>query len=357
MHETKLYYDKPIFGIDIGSSSIKVMQVSDNPHDKKQYITGYGTTHFDQSAFRNGEIIDPEKIAAATQDLLEKQLIGSITTRRVVVSVPASKTFNRTVQFPKIDKNVDLEQAIRLEAEQYIPVPLDELYIDHSVVSQSETGTEVLVTAAPKKTIDSYITIMHLLGLEPIAVETTIAASGRLFQQTEQDNLPSILIDFGSLSSDVTIYDKAIVVTGTTSGGGDNFSELIRKKLGVSKAEADVIKTKYGMGVSKKQQEINDALSPVLDDLVREIKRMIRYYTERKNSEQNIEQIVKLGGGANMPGLSEHLTDSLRMPVRMCNPWKSLPFGKLQPPNQAEKSTYITVAGLALMNPNEAFHD
>lgn len=357
MNETKLYYDKPIFGIDIGFNSIKAMQIHVGARNKKHHVAGYGTTHFDQSAFKNGEIIDPEKIAAATQDLLEKQLIGSITTRRVVVSVPASKTFNRTVQFPKIDKKDDLEQAIRLEAEQYIPVPLDELYIDHSVVSQSEKGTEVLVTAAPKKTINSYITIMHLLGLEPIAVETTIAASGRLFQQTEQDNLPSILIDFGSLSSDVTIYDKTIVVTGTISGGGDNFSDLIRRKLKVTQTEADIIKTKYGLGVSKKQQEINEALAPVLNDLVREIKRMIRYYTERKNSKQNIEQIVTLGGGSNMPGLSEYLTNALRMPVRMCNRWDSLPFGNLQPPSQVEKSTYITVAGLALMNPKEVFHD
>ncbi len=357
MNETKLYYDKPIFGIDIGFNSIKVMQLRADGRDKKHRVTGYGATHFDQSAFKGGEIINPEKIAAATQELFDKHLVGNISTRRAAVSVPASKTFNRTVQFPKIDKKTDLEQAIRLEAEQYIPVPLDDLYIDYSIVSQDEKGTEVLVTAAPKKTIDSYITTLHLLGLEPIAVETTIAASGRLFQQTEQDNMPSILIDFGSLSSDVTIYDKTIVVTGTISGGGDNFSELIRKKLGVSKAEADIIKTKYGLGVSKKQQEINDTLAPVLDELVREIKRMIRYYTERKNSEQNIEQIVTLGGGANMPGLSEYLTNSLRMPVRMCNPWESLPFGNLQPPNQVEKSTYITVAGLALMNPKEVFHD
>lgn len=355
MNETKLYYDKPIFGIDIGFNSIKVMQV--DAHGNSRKVLGYGSTRFDQSAFKDGEIVDPEKIAGATHELFEKHLIGSISTHRVAISVPASKTFNRTVQFPKIEKKDDLEQAVRLEAEQYIPVPIGDLYLDYSVVSQHDKGTEVLVTAAPKETINSYTAITHLLGLEPIAIETTIAASGRLFQQTEQDNMPSILIDFGSLSSDVTIYDKTIVVTGTISGGGDNFSELIRKKLNVSKAEADVIKTKYGMGVSKKQKEINQALEPVLDQLVREIKRMVRYYTERKNSEQDIEQVVTLGGGANMPGLSEYLTNSLRMPVRMCNPWESLSFGKLQPPNQVEKSTYITVAGLAFMNPREVFHD
>lgn len=354
MNDTKFYYDKPVFGIDIGFNSIKVMQVARRTKKGAQ-VTGYGVVDFDKSAMKDGLIIDPEKIAKSIYGLFDTGIVGDITTRRVAVAIPASKTFNRTMQFPKINKDSELDDAVRYEAEQYIPAPIDDLYLDYSVITKDDKNTEVLATAVPKDVVTSYMNTVRLLGLEPIAIETTISSSGRLFLHSEQSDTPTILIDFGSVSSDITIFDNTMVVTGTVSGGGDNFSELISKKLGVSAAEAQIIKTKYGLGVSKKQDEITEALKPVLSQLVKEIKRMIRYYDERKTSEASIGQIVTLGGGANMPGLSEYLTDALRLPVRMCDPWQSLKFGKLQPPNAVEKSMYVTVAGLALLEPRELF--
>jgi type IV pilus assembly protein PilM len=352
-NNTKFYYDKPVFGIDIGFNSIKVMQT--RSAGKKHKVLGYGVTSFAKSAMEEGLITDPEAIASAIHELFEKNLVGTISSKRVAVAIPASKTFNRTIRFPKMDKKKELDEAVRYEAEQYIPVAFDDLYMDYSIVSRTDKETEVLATAVPKRIVDSYMTTMQLLGLEPIAMETTINASGRLFLQAEQSDDPTILIDFGSVSADITIFDKTLVVTGTVAGGGDNFSNLIAKKLNVSHDEAHIIKTKYGLGVSKKQAEITEALQPILDQLIKEIKRMIRYYEERKNVEGRIGQVVTLGGGANMPGLSEHMTNLLRLPVRMCDPWQHLDFGGLQPPNNVEKSMYVTVAGLALINPQEIF--
>lgn len=186
-------------------------------------------------------------------------------------------------------------------------------------------------------------------------METTIGSASRLFVQAEPSDMPTVLIDLGSLSSDITIYDKALIVTGTVPGGGDNFTETIAKSLSVTHQEAHVIKTKYGLGFSKKQAEITIALTPILDQLVKEIRRMIRYYEERTSAEGKIRQVVTMGGGANMPGLSEYLTDTLRLPVRMCDPWQHIDFAGLQPPNSIEKSMYVTVAGLALINPREIF--
>ena len=82
---------------------------------------------------------------------------------------------------------------------------------------------------------------------------------------------------------------------------------------------------------------------------------MIRYYEERSTTDRKISQIVTMGGGANMPGLSEYLTNSLRLPARMCDPWQNLSFNGLQLPNTSEKTMYITSTGLAMINPKEAF--
>ena len=347
------YHDKPVFGLDIGFSSLKVMQLDHKGTDRD--VTGYGVARFNPAAITDGVITDPEVVAAAIFELFDKNLVGEITTRRVAVSIPASRTFNRTMTLPPMKKS-EIDEAVRLEAEQYIPMPIDELYMDDSTILQSaDKGTELLAVAVPKRIIDSYIVLLNLLGLEPVTMETTISAASRLFVQAEQSDVPAVLIDLGSLASDLTVYDKTLIVTGTVPGGGDSFTSIIADTLRVSKEEAHVIKTKYGLGLSKKQQEITTALTPILEQLGKEIRRMIRYYEERTDTDRKIGQVVTMGGGANMPGLSEYLTNSLRLPVRMCDPWQHLNFDGLQPPTSAEKSMYVTTAGLALINPKEIF--
>jgi type IV pilus assembly protein PilM len=353
MNTTKYFYqDKPVFGLDIGFSSLKVMQI--DSQGKKQVVTGYGVASFDPGAIVDGVITDHEAIAKVAHQLFSKDLIGDINTRRVVVAVPAARTFTRTVTLPKL-KYKDLAEAIRLETEQYVPVPIDELYVDFTNIRKSEKDQEILVVAVPKKIVDSHMQLMNMLGLEVVAVDTTIGSATRLFMQAEQSDVPTVLIDLGSLSSDITIYDNALIVTGTAPGGGDSFTEAIAGKLKVTPQEAHVIKTKYGLGLSKKQKEITEGLAPILDQMVKEIRRMIRYYEERSNTQRKIGQVVTMGGGANMPGLSEHMTNLLRLPVRMCDPWQHMDFKHLQPPNKIEKSMYVTVCGLALTNSKEIF--
>lgn len=322
--------------------------------NNRQIVSGYGVTSIDPAALTDGVITDPESIAKAAHELFSKNIIGEITTRRAAVAVPASRTFNRSITLPAMDLK-DVAEAVKLEAEQYIPMPIDELYMDYSIISNTPKQIELLAVAVPKKLVDSYMTLMQMLGLETVLLETSIGAAGRLFVHAEQSDVPTVLIDLGSLSSDITIFDKTLIVTGTVSNGGDDFTKLIADNLKVSQQEAHVIKTKYGLGVSKKQTEIIESLKPMLIQLSKEIRRMIRYYEERSNTKNKIGQIVTMGGGANMPGLSEYLTNELRLPVRMCDPWQHMDFAGLQPPNSIEKSMYVTVSGLALASPREIF--
>jgi type IV pilus assembly protein PilM len=353
--QTYFYHDKPVFGLDIGHDTIKVMQVEPAQNKKKKNsVIGYGFTHFEPTALKDGVIVDIESVAKAAHDLFATNIVGDITTRRVAMAVPSTRTFSQTLTLPNMGKK-DLAQAVQNELEQYIPAKLDELYVDFDVVRHTKEGIELQVVAAPKLIVDSYTGLAKVLGLDAIAIETTINSSCRLFVQAEQSSVPTILIDFGSISSDLTIYDQAVLTTGTVPGGGDSFTNLIGAKLGVSHKEAHVIKTRYGMGVSKKQAEITEALQPMLEQLIKEVRRIIRYYEERSITNGKIGQIVTMGGGANMPGLSEYLTNALRLPTRMCDPWKHLDFGDLQPPGTTEKAMYITATGLAMVSPKEAF--
>ncbi|MGH7240699.1 MAG: type IV pilus assembly protein PilM [Candidatus Saccharimonadales bacterium] len=344
---------KPLFGLDIGASSLKVMQVDDEIHKNgRQSIVGYGTSHFDKAAIDNGELVQPELVAKAMLELFKSGLIGDITTRRVAMAIPAYRTFTRAITLPAL-KQKELADAVQLEAEQYIPVPIDELYLDYTVIRSDKESTEVFAVAVPRKIVDSYLNLAKITGLEAVLIETTLGGCSRLFGQDKQSAGASVIIDFGSTSSDISIFDKNILVTGTVQGGGAVFTSSIKAKLGVTQAEANIIKNKYGLSLSKKQKEIREALTPTLDQIVKEIRRMIRYYDERYGADKPVNQVITLGGGANMPGLAEYMTEALRLPVRHCEPWQYLDHKKLQIPSNADKPMYATAAGLALVNPKE----
>jgi type IV pilus assembly protein PilM len=349
---TYFFRDKPIFGFDIGHGSLKVMQIERD--GKKGRVVGYGTAVFDGSAINDGIITNHAAIAKATQELFKGKLIGDITTHRTVVAIPSYRTFSRLISLPPLTGK-ELKEAVELEAAQYIPVPLEELYLDYNIIHRDAEKIDLFAIAVPKKIVDSHLQLMQILGLEVVGVGTTIDAAGQLFLQDSQSDSPAVLIDFGSLSADISIFDRDLLVSGTVSGGGEVFTDRIREKLGVSQNEAHIIKTKYGLSASKKQKEIAAALDPVLSQLAQEVRRMIRYYEERYGAERKITQVVTLGGGANMPGLSDWLTSNLRLAVRTCDPWEYCDFHGLQPPSQADKPMYATVMGLSFIKPQELF--
>jgi type IV pilus assembly protein PilM len=354
------FHDKPLFGLDIGHGSLKVMQVSEalsaEHKDRQPRIVGYGFTEFDETAQKDGVIVKPEVIAKAAYELFNDKLIGDITTRRCTIAIPTYRSFTRALQLPPKLQPHELKEAVELEAEQYIPLPLENLYLDYQINKETAESTDLFLTAVPKAMVDSYLELAGIIGLEAVLIEPTLNSSGRLFEFDSNSSEAAFLVDFGSESSDISIIDKQhTLVTGTVQGGGLNFTEAIKNKLGVSAEEAGMIKTRYGMGVSKKQAEIRGALEPTLEQIVKEIRRMLRYYEERYGTDRPVTQMITMGGGANMPGLSEYLIDRLRLAVRHIDPWQYLNYKGLQPPSAADKPMYATVAGLSLVNPGGVF--
>jgi type IV pilus assembly protein PilM len=352
------YHEKPLFGLDIGHGSMKAMQLAEEPKAAPKHylprVIGYGFTTFDTNAQADGVIVQPEVIAKATFELFRHHLIGDITTRRVALAIPAYRTFTRSLRLPKL-KSGELAEAVNLEAEQYISMPLEELYLDYEITSQTADNTELLVVAVPKNIVDSYLELAQIIGLETVLIEPTLSSTARLFSLDDHANIATLIIDFGSLSSDISIFDGHVLATGTVQTGGYNFTNSIKKTLGVSLEEATTIKSRYGLGVSKKQAEIRRTLEPSLQEIVKEIRRMLRYYEERYGSARSVGQIITLGGGANMPGLSDYLTNATRIPVRHTDPWQYLNYKGFQPPAAADKPMYATVAGLSLTRAKKVF--
>lgn len=348
--------EQPLVGLDIGHSSIKIMQMEHSSR-KKPKVLGYGVSnYYPAKTISSGIIVNHQALAGTMRELLSSRLVGAISTNRVACTVPTSHNFNRLVSLPPMNKQ-KIEEAVKLEAEQYIPIPLEGLYLDYDVLRQSASGIDLLVVATPKGIIDSIIKFLQLMGLEPVALEPTMNAAARLFSVADlSHNEASLLIDFGSVSIDIAVFDQSMFVNTTVSGGSDTLTNLIAKKLSTTLSEAYVLKTHYGIGPGTKAVEILEAARPILEPLVREVRKTMRYYDQRAAlHNRKIIQIITTGGGATMRGLNEYLTRQLGVPARRLDPWHNIDFGDLPPPSELARSMYVTVAGEAILSSREIF--
>lgn len=353
MGNLKFYRDEPLFGLDIGHASLKAMQINDEP-GKPPVVTGYGINSFESAAIQNGVIVKPDAIVDAVHNLFEKNLTGEISSRRVACSLPTSRTFSRPMKVPPMDHEAILE-AIHLEAEQYIPIPLNSLYLDYEITHQSDSGLELLLVAASKNIIDSYLKLLESLSLEPVAFEPTINAASRLVQMQEgASKEPAIIVDIGSVTTDIAVFDKTLLVSTAVSSGGDNITNAIAQNLHLSHEQASGLKNEYGISYSEKQQRVLDAIRPQMEGLVHEIEKSIRYYSERAaQSGSKIAQIITVGGGSVMPGLNQYLAKELRLPAHSVDAWQKISFGHLDSPSDIDLAMYSIAAGEALVRPSE----
>lgn len=355
--KTPLFYHKrPIFGLDIGSQTVKFLQL--DHHKSHASVKAYGSVATDQEITSGGLITNIPKAAELVDSLLAHNMQGNLTTNRVVMSIPVSRVFTRVLTLPVMSRK-ELQSAMQLEVEQSVPMPVKNLYYDYETTNTGDSENMLVrIVAAPRDIVDSYTEICDMLGLDLTLVQTNIEADAQLCMRYEDltPNSPYIIIDVGGDSIDVGILDDTLRVTGTVDAGGNSLTQAIAKALHLSPAKANEIKVKQGIGAGKNQQKIREAVSPILDKVTLEITRMSRFYEERVREGSEISQILIVGGGANMPGLGDYLTDAMHTATRVSSPWsKFITFGKLEPPEHADLPRFLTCAGLALAEDGKVF--
>ncbi len=342
------YKDKPIIGLDINTTGIKVMAID----SKKWLVSGYGSTDVDPLQIKESlESDKSEFLTESITSLLHDKIIGTINSKRVAITVPTARSYTRTFTLPSSAEK-SLDEAVLLEAEQYIPIPVSTLYIDYQVIERTRKSIVVLMSAVSKAIIDNITRGVVAAGLEPILIEPSINAVGRVLTATEDGTLPTVIIDIGTSSTDIAIMDKgSIRVTGGVPVGGNSFTLAIAKKFNVSLENAHQLKVLSGLNAGPRQQKLREALLPDLERILVETQKVMRYYNERITSERKLEQLLVVGGGSNIPGIGDYFTESLMIAARVASPWQKLDFGKIQEPPKQFRARYITVAGAASVNP------
>lgn len=320
-------------------------------NSKKWLVEGYGSIDLDPAKVQSA--LDNDKgaagyLAESLKQLFSDNTVGDLPSNHVVIGVPTSRTFSRTFSLPA-DQEKTLADAVEIEVEQYIPLPISSLYVDYEIIERDKTTIQVVMSAIPRAIVDSIIEAAYDVDLRPVSVEPSINAVARILGATEEGgNLTTLIVDIGQAATDIAVLKNGTIrVTGGVNIGGNTFTLNIATKLKVPLNNAHQLKVLNGIALSPRQDKIMKALEPSLNRISTEIRKVMRYYTERIGDNDKIEQVLIVGAGSNMPGIGEYFTNELVMPVRVAGPWQKLDFGNLPQPNKQFRPRYIAVAGLA----------
>ncbi len=330
------------FGLDIGSSAIRLVQLRHS--GTHPALVAYGAVPIPTALSASDAKIDQDKISELIQHLLRE---NKVTLKHAVVGLPSTKVFATVITTPKLD-HAQLATAIRYQAEQYIPMALDQVKLDWTVIGQSKDGkpVEVLLVAAPNSVVDKYVGILEKAGLEPLALEANAIATARAL--VPPTNLAVAILDFGSLDSDISIiYDNSPRLIRSVPVGAVTVVRAVSQNLGLDETQANQFTYKFGLTQSKLEGQVYKAIKPMLDNLVAEVEKSAQFFTGRY-PDVKLEKLIITGSMAGLPELGPYLANSTGLPVEFGNPWinVSYPSG-LQDKLMGLSVEFAAVVGLA----------
>ncbi len=333
-------------GLDIGSHTIKLIELASE--GDKLGLMAAGSIPTPPKALTSTAPADTEAIAQAIKRLLKETGAKS---RTIQIALPESKVFTRVIEVPALSER-ELSSAIKWEAEQYIPLPLDQVNVDFTVLRDAkETGTnkmEVLLVAAPKTLLERYLSILELAELTPLGAETEIIATSRALVRSIASIKSVMVVSLGAQTTDLAILRSGILTfTRSLSAGGDALTRALAQGLDFNMTQAEEFKKTYGLQQDKLEGKIVTAVKPIMDTIIAEIKRALAFYQE-KYREEHVQSVLLSGGTARLPGMVTYLAQNLGLEVQLANPWAGIVRDPRFNVLNAEGPNFCIAVGLAL---------
>ncbi len=333
------------FGLDIGRSFIKIVQVK--PGGKKT-LSALGSVPTPSGGMQSESEVELKKVSDAVKQCTK---LAKVEGNKCNVSMIESQAVTRLVQMPNLTDK-ELSSAINWEADKYIPLPLKEVNLQYKVVSRYAAGSEmggkmdVLLIAAPKRVIEKYMTVVKDSGFSINAIETESSAIARSISSGLESGLVSV--SFGSVSTEVAVIKQgSVIFTRSIATGGEAITKAIMGEFNLQHQQAEEYKHTYGILENQLGGKVANVIKPVLEVIMGEITKAIDFSKSNMKDVQ-LARIVICGGGAYLPGISEFITRRTSLEVTLADPWAS--FDKqgliLKVPGQG--GFYSTATGLAL---------
>ena len=329
-------------GIDIGTSSVKVVELSRK--ENKPKLTNYGafyTVGQDNSIqSRSRKILDSQVVEILQQIFKE----AGIVTREAAISIPIFSSFSTLMNLPAMPQD-ELEGAVRYEARKYIPVPITEVQFDWLKIDHlsDEKMFRILTVAVPNEVVEKYHRIAELLHIKLTHVELETFSAARALLGT--DTSPVVVLDIGSRNTNMSVVEKGtVLVHHNIDVSGFSFTRILSRGLSIDMKRAEEMKRKNGI---LPDGQVAELLYPLIDKIVGEIEKTIEEYVRQGGGKAM--RVVLNGGSASLPGLAAYLQKSLKVKVDIGNPFFAIEVPPLLVERLTKESPEFTVAaGLAL---------
>lgn len=367
-------------GLDISSNTIRAVQLK--PYSPKPVIVKYAETTIG-GAVSDGEVTDVDMVADAITQMWKS---NNINERQVVLGISNQKVIVRLITMPQM-KDDELKSAIEFQAQDHIPIPVEEAIIDYQVVGEfsnedKEQMIEVILVAAQKDMVTNQIQTLEKAKLKPYVVDLSSFALVRSLLEKqpivpedkdfEQAKQAVGLVDIGEDVTNIVIAENYVPrFTRVTSVADNTFTKAIADSMGIDLEQAERLKNTHGFPaiakakkaekpaktakakkkVKKEEKEKADKTKEVLEDeairFISELKRSFDYAVSESVKADKIEKIILTGKGSTIPNLVDQLKASFRCDIEKGNPLVSISLDGDES-FEAKSSNYAISVGLAL---------
>lgn len=330
-------------GIDIGTNTIKIVELEPSGKDKWKLISAASV------ATPAGGIVTNAANVGTVSQIMAKMIreIG-IRSRRAVISLPEEQVSSHVVEMPYMNDD-EVKKALAWQVEQYIPIPADKAVWSHQIVKKDQSaGTmEVLLVAAAKNLVNLYTSAVDQAGLEVVAIETELMATARAVKLPE---VPLFVVaDIGANGTNLGIISHdQLVFTRSIPTGGTAFTRAIESGLSLDTATAEQYKNSYGFSEDKLKGELVKVMQPVLAVIAGEIRKTIDFYISKHPTDQ-VRMVITTGGVSALPELVSRLSGLVGTEVVVGNPLSRIQMNQQQASAMEGTAPIYTVAmGLAM---------
>jgi type IV pilus assembly protein PilM len=333
-------------GIDIGSSSIKVVQLQKK--GDKAILQTYGELSlgpYGGVSIGQSTNLPTEKLVQAMNDLLAEKEVA-ITTKVCGLAIPFKASLLSIIEMPAIGQK-ELASMVPIEARKYIPVPISDVSLDWSIVPKSEVEeipsekndnkiktVNILLVAIHNNIINQYQEIVSKTGLDAKFFEIEVFGSMRAVLEGVKG--PIMIFDMGASTTKLYTVDRGLIQhSHTINKGSQDMTLNIARILNISVEEAEVVKRSVGMGKTVDGIDLSEAISVIADNIFSEANRFLFDFQKKRN--QNIKSVFLIGGGSALRGFRDLAAQNFKVEVISGNP-----FEKVETPVFLEEILKVT---------------
>ncbi len=340
----------PILGIDISSTSVKLLEINRGGNGFR--VDSYAVEPLPAEAVAEKVIQDVEAVGEALQKAVQKSRTKA---KEAALAVPGSAVITKIIQMPAGLSEEDLEGQIQVEADQYIPYPLEEINLDFQVIgpnAEANDTVDVLLAASKSENVEMRTAAAELAGLtvkavdiEPYAIEHVCELLPGMLPDDGEDRTVAVIDIGATLTSLNVLHDRQLIYTREQPFGGKQLTEEIMRRYSLSYEEAGRVKKQGGLPDNYEPE----VLEPFKTTMAHQVSRFLQFFYSSSDYD-GVDQILLAGGCAQIAGIDEFIEAHLGTPTAIANPFESMSIGSRVTASrlEADAPALMIACGLAL---------